>query len=50
MINLYILLWLAVGKPSFLLNVVEENRSGCKNLERSLIIVNLSEIFLGEIQ
>ena len=28
-------------------NIAEDIRPGCKNLLRSLIIVNLSEIFLG---
>ena len=28
-------------------NVVEAIRSGCRNLQRSLIMVNLSEIFSG---
>ena len=49
-ISFYILLWLAVGKPSFSSNVVEEIRSGCRSLQRSLIMVNLSEIFLGGMQ
>ena len=35
------------GKCSLLQNIVEEIRHGCRNLERSQIIVNLSEIFLG---
>ena len=35
------------GKSSFLQNIVEEIRPGCRNLQRSQIIVNLSEIFLG---
>ena len=34
------------GKSSFLQNIVEEIRPGCRNLKRSQIIVNLSEIFL----
>ena len=42
-INLYILLWLAVVKSSFLPNVAEEIRHGCKHLQTS----HLSEIFLG---
>ena len=52
MISLYIgiLLWLPVGKPSFSSNVVEEIRPGCRNLKRSLIVVNLSEIFLVGMQ
>ena len=41
------LLWFVVRKSSFLRNNVEEIRPGCKNLQRSLIMVNLSEIFLG---
>ena len=28
-------------------NVVEAIRPGCRNLQRSLIMVNLSEIFFG---
>ena len=36
------------GKSSFLQNIVEEIRPGCRNLQRSQIMVNLSEIFLGE--
>ena len=35
------------GKSSFLQNIVEEIRPGCRNLQRSQIMVNLSEIFLG---
>ena len=42
------LLWLTVGKPSFLRNVVEKIKYGCRNLQRSLTMVNLSEIFLVE--
>ena len=44
------LLWLTVGKPSFLQNIVEEIRPGpgCRNLQSSQIMENLSEIFLGE--
>ena len=38
---------MTVGKPSFSSNVVEEIRPGCRNLKRSLIMLNLSEIFLG---
>ena len=36
------------GKSSLLQNIVEEIRPGCRNLQRSQIMVNLSEIFLGE--
>ena len=39
-----------MGKPSFSLNVVEEIRLSCRNLQRSLIMVNLSKIFLGGMQ
>ena len=35
------------GKSSLLQNIAEEIRPGCRNLQRSLIMVNLSEIFLG---
>ena len=35
------------GKSSFLQNIVEEIRPGCRNLQRSQIMVNLSKIFLG---
>ena len=35
------------GKSSFLLNIVEEIRPGGTNLQRSQIMVNLSEILLG---
>ena len=35
------------GKSSFLQNIVKEIRPGCRNLQRSQIMVNLSEIFLG---
>ena len=35
------------GKSSFLQNIVEEMRPGCRYLQRSQIMVNLSEIFLG---
>ena len=41
------LLWFAVGKSSSLQNIVEEIKPGCRNLQRSEIMVNLSEIFLG---
>ena len=34
-------------KPSFLQSIVEEIRPGCRNLQTSKIMVNLSEIFLG---
>ena len=43
MTSLYIILWLAVGKPSFTSNVEEEIRPGCRNLQISLIVVNLSK-------
>ena len=36
------------GKSSFLQNIAEEIRPGCINLQRSQIMVHLSEIFLGE--
>ena len=39
-----------MGKPSFSSNVVEEIRLSCRNLQRSLIMVNLSKIFLGGMQ
>ena len=35
------------GKSSFLQNIGEEIRPGCRNLQRSQVMVNLSEIFLG---
>ena len=36
------------GKSSFLQNIVEQIRPGCRNLQRSqIIMVNLSEMFLG---
>ena len=41
------MLWLAVERFSFSSNDVEEMNPGCKNLQMSLIVVNLSEIFLG---
>ena len=31
------------GKSSFLQNIIEEIRPGCRNLQRSQIMVNLSE-------
>ena len=37
---------MARKKSSFLQNIVEEIKPGCRNLQRSLIMVNLSEIFL----
>ena len=40
------LLWLAAGESSFLQNIVEKIRPGCRNLQRSLIMVNLSDIIL----
>ena len=46
--SIYILLWLAVGKPSFSSNYAEEIRPGCRNLQRPLIMVNLSETLLEE--
>ena len=49
-VNLYIILWLAVEKPSFSLNIKQETRPGCKNQQISLIMVNLSEILLGGMQ
>ena len=39
-----------MGKPSFSLNVVEEIRLSCRNLQRSLIMINLSKMFLGGMQ
>ena len=45
--NFIYLLWLAVEKSSFLQNIVEEIRYGYRNLQRSLVMVNMSEIFLG---
>ena len=43
------LLSLTVEKSSFLQNVVQEIRpgTGCRNLQRPQIMVNLSEVFLG---
>ena len=41
--NFIYLLWLTVGKSSFLQNITEEIRPGCRNLQRSQIMVNLSE-------
>ena len=35
------------GKFSFLQNIVEEIKPGCRNLQKSQIMLNLSEIFLG---
>ena len=35
------------GKSSFLQNIVEKIRPGCRNLQRSQIMINLLEIFLG---
>ena len=40
-------LWLAVGKYNFLRNIVEAIRRGCRNLQISLTMANLSEIFLA---
>ena len=34
------------GKSGFLQNIVEEIRPGCRNLQRSQLMVNMSEIFL----
>ena len=45
--NFIYLLWLTLGKSSFLQNIVEEIRPGCRNLQRSQIMVHLSEMFLG---
>ena len=36
------------GKSSFLQNIVEEIRPGCRNLQGSQIMVNLLEVFLDE--
>ena len=35
------------GKSSFLENILEEIRPGCRNPQRSQKMVNLSEMFLG---
>ena len=46
-IRLFIYLsWLVAGKSGFLMNAVEEIRPGCRNLQRPLIMVNLSEMLL----
>ena len=37
----------ARGKSILLQNIVEEIRPGCINLQRSQIMVNLSDIFLS---
>ena len=42
---LYIYYMVDKGKSSFLQNIVEEIRPGCRNLQ--IIMVNLLEIFLG---
>ena len=39
-----------MGEPSFSSNVVEEIRLSCRNLQRSLIMINLSKMFLGGMQ
>ena len=39
-----------VGNPSFSSDVLEEIRPGCRNLKRSLIMIDLSEIFPGGMQ
>ena len=41
---------LTVGKPSFSLNFAEEVRPDCRNLQRSTIMVNFSEMLLVGIQ
>ena len=38
---------MAVGESGFLQNIVKEIKSGCRNLQRSQIMENLSEIFPG---
>ena len=38
---------LAVGESSFLDNIIEEIKPGCRKLQMSQIIVNLAETFLG---
>ena len=45
-VQFYICYMVDKGKSSFLQNIVEETRPGCRNLKRSQIMVNLSEIFL----
>ena len=47
MIDLYILLWLTFGRLSFSPKVAEEISPGCRNLQMSLIVENLSEMFWG---
>ena len=41
---------MAVGKPSFSSNGVDEIRPGWGKLQRFLVMVNLSEIFLSGMQ
>ena len=43
-INLYFLLWLAVGKASFSSNSVEEIRPGFRNIQKFLIMEHFSEM------
>ena len=50
MIDLYILLWLTLGRFSFSPKVAEEISPGCRNLQMSLIVENLSEMFWGDKQ
>ena len=47
--NIVYSLWFAVGKSSFLHNILEEIRPGCRNLQESLIMIILPEAFLGGI-
>ena len=46
--SLNIILLLAVGKTSFSSTVIEKIRPGSRNLRRSLVMVNIFEIFLDE--
>ena len=41
------LLWLAVGKSSYSQNIGEEIKPGCRNLQRSQIMVNLKYSWTG---
>ena len=50
MTDLYILLWLTLGSFSFSPKDTERMNAGCKNLQTSLIMVNLSEMFCGDKQ
>ena len=45
-----IFFWFAIETLSFTSNVVGENKPGCRNLERPIILDTLYEIFMSRMQ